>query len=372
MRWSLKLGRVAGIAIYVHITFLALVAFIFSVYFQKGGGALAIQGTALFLAVFGCVLLHELGHALMAKRFGVKAREIVLLPIGGVARLDRMPTNPREELLITVAGPAVNVAIAAGLYGLLLALEALPARLADVTDVASPRTGVQTFLVQLLAINVFMAVFNLIPAFPMDGGRIFRSALAFSMDHARATRIAAAVGQGFAVLFGLYGILSSNLILFLIAVFVFVGASGESMQAQIQAVFRGLPAEVGMVRNFRALSGSDSLSRAVEELLAGSQMDFPVFDGDRLLGILTRQRLVASLREMGADARIADIPLVPVESVDAADPLFHAWEELARQGTCCLPVRRKGETIGWLTRENIAEVAMVEEALSRHARDRTG
>ncbi len=370
MRWSLRIGRVAGIAVYVHITFLALVAFIFSVYFRKGGSALAIQGTALFMAVFGCVLLHELGHALLAKRFGVKAREIVLLPIGGVARLDRMPTEPREELLITIAGPSVNVAIAAVLYILLRASGALPSGLGDVADLESPKTGYQIFLQQLLAINVFMAVFNLIPAFPMDGGRIFRSALAFAMDYAKATRIAATVGQGFAILFGFYGILSGNLILFLIAVFVFVGASGESMHAQIQATFRGLPVEVGMVRDFRTLSASDSLARAVEELLAGSQVDFPVVEGDQVLGVLTRQLLVSALREKGADARIGDLPLVRVEPVDAADPLFRAWEELTRQGTCCLPVRRGDGSLGWLTRENIAELAMVEEALNFYSKAR--
>jgi Zn-dependent protease/CBS domain-containing protein len=363
MRWSFKIFTVAGIGIYVHITFLLLIGFVFSVYFRQGGGALALQGTALILSVFLCVLLHELGHALTAKRFGVKAKDIVLLPIGGVARLERMPREPLHELLITVAGPLVNVAIAAVLYVVLLVLE--HSVWPEAQDLLAPRAGMDVFLRQLLEINVLLVIFNMIPAFPMDGGRILRSLLAMRLDYAKATQVAASIGQGLAVLIGLFALMNGQFILLLIAVFVFLGAAGEAAAAQMQSVFRGLPVSTGMIRDFRTLAPSDTLGTAVEKLLGGSQMDFPVLEGEEILGVLTRQHLVTTLREKGAEAVVRDVPLLKVQAVSASDPIVQAWEEMSRQGIGCLPVQVEGRLAGWITSENIAEVAMVREALNR-------
>jgi CBS domain-containing protein len=264
----------------------------------------------------------------------------------------------------------VNVAVAAVLLGILwLAEVELGFELEEVTEA---RTGWHTFLRELIAINGFLAAFNLIPAFPMDGGRILRSLLALKLSYTRATRVAATVGQGFAMLFGLYGLMIGHWLLVLIAVFVFMGAAGEAAAAQLQELFRGLPASSAILREFKTLGPEDTLSAAVERLLGGSQVDFPVADGDRVLGILTRQKLVASLKEGGPSTIVREIELAPVEAIEDGTPLFQAWEALQRQGVGCLPVRSAGSIVGWITRENIAEVAMVREALALGGYSRGG
>jgi len=365
MKWSFKLLTVSGIGVYIHVTFLILVAAIFSEYFERGGMSLALPGTALVISVFVCVLLHEFGHALTARRFGVRTRDIVLLPIGGVARLERIPREPIQEFLITVAGPSVNLVIAAVLF---LTLKALGLAITlDVDAVTAPPFGTEAFLRQLLGINIALVVFNLIPAFPMDGGRILRSLLAFRLSYARATGIAARVGQAFAVLLCFAAISSHQWLIVLVSVFVFLGATGEAASAQIQRLFQGICASAGVIADFKTLGPDDSLRLAVQRLLSGCQVDFPVVDGGKVLGILTRQQLVTALQERGPEALVRDIPLSEVSPVEASDPMFHAWEELSRQGVACLPVRDQGQISGWITSDNLAEVAMVRKALASNA-----
>src|SRR5688572_19607479 len=212
MRWSLRILTVSGIGIYVHITFLILVAWIGAIFFQSGGAVHAVHGIVLILAVFACVVLHEFGHALTAKKFGIKTRDITLLPIGGVARLERMPEDPKQELWVALAGPAVNVVIAAVLFVVLQFTGGME----------SPSTLSVTggpFLGRLLIVNSCLVLFNMLPAFPMDGGRIVRALLAMRMDYMKATQIAAGLGQGMACLFGFIGLFSNPFLVF-IALFV--------------------------------------------------------------------------------------------------------------------------------------------------------
>jgi len=188
MRWSWKLGEVAGIGIFVHVTFLMLVGWVaLSHWIVERSLAAAVGGAIFILALFGCVVLHELGHALTAKRYGVRTRDITLYPIGGMARLERIPEVPQQEALIALAGPAVNVVIAAGLW---LALSAA----GGVTPLAELDVTKGPFLERLLLVNLFLAGFNLIPAFPMDGGRVLRALLATRLSYVRATELAAGVG----------------------------------------------------------------------------------------------------------------------------------------------------------------------------------
>jgi Zn-dependent protease/CBS domain-containing protein len=363
MRWSFRILTVAGIGVYLHITFLLLIAWIAALYFLQGGAASALQGTALVISVFGCVLLHELGHALTAKRFGIKTKDIILLPIGGVARLERIPREPARELLIAIAGPLVNVVIAGALYGVLVALD--PPRFTgeEMQEMIGRAVGLQAYLLQLFYVNVAMAVFNMIPAFPMDGGRILRALLGLAFDYTVATRIAATVGQGLAIFGGLVGIFQNHPMLLLIAVFVFLGAAGEAAAAQLQAAFRGLPTATGMIIDFKSLRPDDTLGTAVGHLLSGSQVDFPVIEEGNVTGVLTRQQLVLSLKERGPDAPLREVPLKKVEPVDSGAPLFKTYEEMGRQAVGGLPVLEDGRLVGWITSENIAEVAMVREAL---------
>src|SRR5688572_17016673 len=239
MRWSLRILTVSGIGIYVHITFLILVAWIGAMFFQSGGAVHAFHGVGLILAVFACVILHELGHALTAQRFGIRTKDIILLPIGGVARLERIPREPGREFLIAIAGPLVNVVIASLLY--VTFRVTIPGFRTGEIDPELFRTpGLVTFLRQLFWINVGMVVFNMLPAFPMAGGRILGSALASVMDYTQAPRVAAFIGQGVAVIMGIYAMFHPLPLLFIVAVFVFLGAAGEAAAVQLRAAFQGL------------------------------------------------------------------------------------------------------------------------------------
>ncbi len=233
MKWSLKLGRVSGIPIQVHWTFLILIAWIVLIHASRGASTIqVIGGVLLVLAVFGCVVLHELGHALTAQRFGIRTRDITLLPIGGVARLERMPEDPKQELLVAVAGPAVNGVIA-GLLFVVLEVAGIIGPMAEVVVVGG------NFFVQLMWINVILVLFNILPAFPMDGGRILRALLAYKMDFLRATQIAASVGQAMAMLFGLVGLIFGNPFLLFIAIFVYLGAGAEARHARVKRALEG-------------------------------------------------------------------------------------------------------------------------------------
>lgn len=379
MRWSLKIGSVSGIGIFVHWTFLLLIAWIFYAnYSAEAGVGPALEAVGLVLAIFGCVVLHELGHSLTALRYGIRTRDITLLPIGGVASLERIPENPKQELWITINGPLVNLIIAGALYiGLWStgALQAEWARLAEAMENAQPgdtppRPG---FLVSLMAINFFLVLFNLLPAFPMDGGRILRAVLAFFLDYPVATRVAARVGQLMAILFAAAG-LFWNPFLLLIALFVFLGAEAESQAAAMRAAFRGLRVRDGMMTRFRVLRPEDTLRRAADELLAGSQQDFPVVDGgngdgtpQQVVGILPRSALIRALASGGLEAEVAGAMLRGCPVVQETDPIEEVYQRMRELGCAALPVVRRGELVGLLSLENVSEMVMIRSALEGSA-----
>lgn len=360
MRWSWKIGRIAGIDVNVHATFLLLLVWVALASWRAGGTAYAaLDGVLFILAVFASVVAHEFGHALTARRFGVQTRGITLLPIGGVAQLERMPDQPKQELLIAIAGPAVTVAIIAVLYAILLATGQSPASGAAMT---SPTTS---FAARLLWVNITLALFNLLPAFPMDGGRVLRAWLAMrSGDYVRATERAASIGKGFALLFGMVG-LFGNPFLVLIALFVWMGAAGEAAAAQTRHAFTGVPVARVMITDVRTLSPHDTLGRAVEHILAGFQQDFPVVDDGRLVGVLTRADLLKALAEKGSDAWVSS---AMSRSFLTTEPTEDVERALARLQECrchTLPVVRNGELVGVLTTENVGEYLMIDAAIRR-------
>jgi Zn-dependent protease/CBS domain-containing protein len=356
MKWSWKLGRVAGIDIYMHATFLLLLGWVGVSHWRQGGGpAGALWGVAFIVALFGCVLLHELGHSLVARRYGIATRDITLLPIGGVARLERMPDDPRQEIWVALGGPAVNVAIAAVLYLWLAA-----------TGTFEPldRLGVATgsFLERLMVVNVSLVVFNMLPAFPMDGGRVLRALLARRMDYTRATQIAAGIGQGMAFLFGFLGLFTNPFLLF-IALFVWIGAAQEASLVQMRSALGGIPVGRAMITDFRTLAPRDPLARAVELILAGSQQDFPVVEDGRVAGILMRSDLLEALSRRGQDALVADTMRRDFQMVDSFEMMETAFARLQACECHTIPVTHAGRLVGLVTMDNVGEFLMIQAAL---------
>ncbi len=355
MKWSWRLGSIAGIGIFVHWTFLLLISWIVLLHLRRGAdAAAAIAGVVLVLAVFGCVVLHELGHALTARRFGIRTRDITLLPIGGVARLERMPDDPRQELWVALAGPAVNVVIAAALF---VSLE-LTAGLMPFSQAAQVGGG---FVGQLMWINVVLVAFNLLPAFPMDGGRVLRALLARRLEYVRATQIAASVGQVMAIVFGVVGLFSNPMLMF-IALFVYLGAQEEAHHVQLRSVLRGIPVRDAMMTRFTVLREDDTLAAAVRELLAGSQQDFPVVRDDRVVGILPRQDLVRSLAEQGQQARVGDVMRRDCDPAEDTEMLEGAFQRMRTANCPTLPVVHGGRLVGVVTLENVGELMMINSA----------
>lgn len=357
MSWSFKIGRVFGIPIFIHWTFLILIAYLVYGHSARGDDLSATaEGVGFVLAIFGCVVLHELGHALAARRYGVPTSDITLLPIGGVARLQRIPERPVEELVVALAGPAVNLVIA---VGLLLSGVTVPVD-------SDPQTFLITgpFLSRLMFVNVFLLLFNLLPAFPMDGGRVLRALLAMAMPYAKATRVAASVGQFMAILFGFLG-LSGNPFLLLIALFVWIGAEAEARQVEERMVLKDLPIREAMLTDFQTLHPDDTLGRAADLLLAGSQQDFPVLVDGRPQGVLTRSALLSGLASGGRDARVSQTALAELKTIGAGDQLVPAVARLREGGEPCMIVLDDdGEPIGLLNLENIGEFLMVRTALA--------
>ena len=359
---SFTVAAVAGIPIRVHWTFaILLIWFLVSGTLQGGTLSAGLVSAALVLAVFVCVVLHELGHALTARRYGVRTRDITLLPIGGVASLERIPEKPSQELAIAAAGPLVNVVIAGALFALLAGRGGLGTLL----EVEQPGFRLANFLASLAAINAWLVLFNLVPAFPMDGGRILRALLATRLGHRRATRIAASIGQVLAAVMALIGLFGSPMLL-LVALFVWIAAAGELRETESRSALRDLPASAGMQRRFHVLGVEDTLAAAADELLAGAQHDFPVTAGgtaeEPVVGVLTRGDLVAALARKGLATPVREVIRPSCPTVDESAPLESALEAMRASGCPLVPVARDGRLVGLITPENVAELVAIRTA----------
>ena len=359
MSWSIPLFRVGGILVRVHVTFLLLIGWLAFSYYSQGGTAVAAARVGFILLLFGCVLLHEFGHAIAAKAFGIKTPDITLLPIGGVARLERMPEKPSQELIVALAGPAVNVVIALGLFAVV--------GFGGVLDPEAVQTP--SMLVQLMVINVWLVLFNLLPAFPMDGGRVLRALLATRLNYARATQIAATVGQACAFIFGFAGLFGNPMLIF-IALFIYIGASQEAAVAQMRDVSRGMPVSSAMVREFRTLPVDATLLEAVDALLATSQHDFPVLEPNgAIAGVLLRHDLIAALRKDDPAIRVGDVIRRGIPTVTTGTPFDEAFRIMQESNCPAVPVvDRMQRLVGLLTPENVSELMMVHAAMPRKRR----
>lgn len=361
MSWSLNIGSIAGTAIRIHFTFLLFLVWIFVANWASGGPPAAWQGLIFILLLFACVLAHEFGHILTARAFGVPTPDVTLLPIGGVARLARIPEEPRQEFLIAIAGPLVNVAIAVVL--LLLGAHLNP------RDLVAMESSRISLIDRLAEVNLFLAVFNMIPAFPMDGGRVLRALLAIKLGHVRATEIAATIGQLVAFGLGFLGLFGNPLLIF-IAIFVYLAASSEAHLVAIRAMSRDVPVSAAMITNYATLTPDEHIEAAINTLLHTSQTEFPVIDADRrLVGLLGRDGIIRALKTLGPDARVANAMMKDVPTVDSRTCLEDAFRILQEKSAPAVGVvDRVGRLIGLITSETVGEMLMVKSAMPRGTR----
>jgi Zn-dependent protease/CBS domain-containing protein len=357
MKWSWKIARISGIDVYVHTTFFLLVAWFGYQYWKLYGTVnAAFDGMVYIIALFSCVVLHEFGHALTARRYGIVTRDITLLPIGGIASMERLPEDPLQEIKVALAGPAVNVVIA-GLLWIWLNINSIEVTKEELMTTGGP------FVFRLMVVNIFLVIFNLLPAFPMDGGRVLRAALAMRMSHHHATARAAMIGQNFAILFGLLGLLY-NPFLLLIAVFLWFGAGAENAAEQTKHTLAGATAASAMLTEFHIMSPDDHLSKAITYTLSGSQKDFPVGSAHHLEGVLTQADLLQALQQHGEHIKVGDIHLRSIKQVEPHTPIQQLLEELQTDSTHMLAVSSGSRIEGIVNLENVVEMIDIYTALN--------
>ena len=355
MKGSLRLLRFAGIDIKIHFTFPLILLWGALHWVKPHGAPGALFGAGLTAALFACVALHELGHALVARRFGLPVREIVLLPIGGVALLGRSPRRPLHELLIAIAGPAVNVGIAIVLAAVLWARGGLP----GLQAFAQGGPSIETALAWLLGSNLALALFNLVPAFPMDGGRILRALLAMGMGFPRATRVASLVGQLLAVGFGAWAVFSGNFMLAIVALFVFLGASGERVSEEARGLLSTLRLKDAYNKHALVLEPADRASRVVGYLLTSYQPDFAVVYGGHLVGIVTRDAVLKALATSGEDLYVTGIMDRRFLRLEAGLSLDEAQDALVEAGASVAAVFDGERFLGLVSLEDLREALQI-------------
>jgi len=351
MGTSIRIARVAGINVFLHWTTILFFAWIAISDAAKSDSPIPFRGLLFVVTVFTSIVLHELGHALMARRFGIPTKDITLLPIGGLARLQKIPEDPRQELLIALAGPAVNGILVVVFAGLILI-----ARGAAGLNVSLAESHWLNFV---MWVNFGMGIFNLLPAFPMDGGRVLRALLATQIDYVRATEVAARIGQALAVLLAIVGFYLNSMLM-LIAFFIYIGAQQEKVLAQVHSILRNVPVREAMRKHFSSLKADDPLPVVLEEAIASSQHDFPVVgSGQQLRGMVFHNDLLSALNQQPPFTTVAEIMQDRVEVVQAETMLDQVFERMNELNRSTMPVVLHGRIVGLVSLENIGEWMML-------------
>lgn len=368
MNWSFRVLNIAGIPIRIHMTFF-LILFIGAYQWGSITGTLngAVFGIALMALLFVCVTLHELGHSVVAQFFGIPVRQILLLPLGGIAEIAKNPEKPLHELLIAIAGPLVNVVIAILLLAV-LGFSAAPQMLTGhglLPDTMSNTPSFMTLLSWLLMANVSLAIFNLIPAFPLDGGRVFRALIAIFTGYPRATRLASAIGQLIAIILGIYGVIIGNFTLVLVAVFIFFGAGQETAGTEAKTVLSTLRVGDAYNKHALTLAVGDRVSRAVDYILTSYQPDFAALQGSNLIGIVTRDDVLRALANIPTDTFVTEIMEREFLKVEASKSLDEVRRKMVEQGTRIAAVYNGADYLGLISMEDIVEAFTVQTFVER-------
>ncbi|MFC1836977.1 site-2 protease family protein [Thermodesulfobacteriota bacterium] len=350
MKWSLRIGSIIGIPIKVHLTFILLLVLVFFAG-TKVIGLGGLAGVIFICLVFASVVFHELAHSLVARHYGIEVVDITLLPIGGVARMAKPPEKPAQEMLIAAAGPAASFALA---VALLITADLVGSKI-PVSDF-SLRTNL---IAQLCAVNFVLAVFNLVPAFPMDGGRILRGFLGLYLHPLKATRIAVGVGQVFAAILFFLGLLSMNLFMILIALFVYIGAESEEKQMGVMLTLEGVTAKSTMITDLEVVSPEHRIGEVADRYCHSFQGDFPVVDDRGLTGLVTRETLTEALHKLGPSVKVGEIMRVDYPIALEDTPLTEILQKMQEAGSKVVPIMRQRELVGLVTLEQIGRYNML-------------
>ncbi len=350
------MGRIFGINLRIHITFFLLLVFVFLSVFGSNGISAALMETLFICSVFLCVLIHEVGHSLIARRFGKEAKSITLLPIGGVSALDEMPEKPGQEILMAIIGPFINIVIAIILF-------LFVRRFGTIRELTLISTTTANFLPNLVTVNIFLAIVNLIPAFPMDGGRVFRGFLALWMDYVSATQAAVFVGQTIAIIFIFSVFFGASIWLPVIGIFLFLAASGEKQEVVLRSLLHNLPISEVMTTEFISLRPDEPLSSALEHFHHGCQNDFPVIGNSGLEGILTRDSILSSIHQMGTVVPVSAVMDTTFIAVDARTPLDEVYRKLLLNHKTAVAVVEGDKVTGMVCLDGISKYFMIKSAL---------
>lgn len=365
MQGSMKLFSVKGIDVKVHFTFsliLIWAAYHWGIQLNKGLTG-ALFGVVITLLLFVCVTLHELAHSLVAMRYGGKVKEISLLPIGGVAQMEEMPAKPAHELKIALAGPLTNIVIA-----ILLILISLPLNIRSTMGIEELFNVLGTvswrgLVAYLVTSNLTLGFFNLFPAYPMDGGRVLRALLAMKLDYAQATAIAVRIGQGLAILLGLWGFLGGGFTLIFIAIFIYLGAGQEGKMVEVKNVLEDMHVRQAMSRPVQTVKPTDTLGEVVELILQGLQADFPVLEDGRLVGIITEGDVLLTLHKQGSDTLVDQVMRHQFPTARPEETLVDVQERMSSGQLRSVPVIEGNQVVGLLTTQDINEAYRLLKAL---------
>lgn len=363
MKGSFKLGTIAGIGMFIHWTFTLLIAFIVYINYKAGHNATQIMWSVLFiLCVFVTVLLHELGHALTAKNYHINTKDITLLPIGGLARLERIPEKPSEELIVALAGPFVNITLAL-ITGLFIRI---PDNAEELVVILSGGINGSNFLLNFFIVNIWLSIFNLIPAFPMDGGRVLRALLSLKLKRHVATKIAARIGQVMAIGFIIFGFFS-NPFLIIIGIFIIMGAQIEADFTESKYILKGYKVRDVLMKQYPTIEANQKVKKAVELLLDSQYKNFLVTDNNEPVGTLNRDQIILALSEKGENVAIHTIMNKNLIFLHADALLENIFELVYENKSNLMLVTENDQLIGTLDTENLLEFILINEAKSKSA-----